>query len=507
MAGLAAAWRLTDPRPDGDEATRSPCTSGGPGSAAREPARAAEHGRIEEHGLHVWLGHYDNAFRLLRECYGELDRATTDPGCPIPDVARRVPDRPTSSASASATRPGGMAGCRVPGRRPSARRTRRRRHDDARRRWCSGSSNCSAELGASMQSRGPRRGRAEHPAPGRRPGASPPALRTDRRRASGRARRDGVRSRAARRACQFVDFLCAVVRGIFADDLFRRCSTPSTTRTSPTGSCATGRRSRRSVGPFVRGLYDLAFAYEDGDAHRPRFPAGTRPATSPPALRRLQGRAVLEDAGRHGRRGDRAALPGARASGACGSSSSTVSTTCTSIAAGDAVAAVTFGRQVDLAPGVDEYDPLVRVGDCPVFPDDRRPRPGRRRRPRCSTTTSSRTGAGGRTPDSSAGDGRDFDDARARRVRSAWSRTRAGSCSPPTPGGGRWSTTCETVATHAFQLWLDPDERALGWHGPRRRSPASAMPFDTFASMSQTCASRQWPAERLPRARPRRSAR
>ena len=29
-------------------------------------------GRIEEHGLHFWLGFYENAFRLLRECYAEL---------------------------------------------------------------------------------------------------------------------------------------------------------------------------------------------------------------------------------------------------------------------------------------------------------------------------------------------------------------------------------------------------------------------------------------------------
>jgi uncharacterized protein with NAD-binding domain and iron-sulfur cluster len=30
--------------------------------------------RIEEHGLHIWLGFYDNAFRMVRECYAELDR-------------------------------------------------------------------------------------------------------------------------------------------------------------------------------------------------------------------------------------------------------------------------------------------------------------------------------------------------------------------------------------------------------------------------------------------------
>jgi uncharacterized protein with NAD-binding domain and iron-sulfur cluster len=38
--------------------------------------------RIEEHGLHVWFGFYENAFRMLRECYCEL-------GLPLPlDVQR-----------------------------------------------------------------------------------------------------------------------------------------------------------------------------------------------------------------------------------------------------------------------------------------------------------------------------------------------------------------------------------------------------------------------------------
>lgn len=42
---------------------------GGKGASGRGPAD-----RIEEHGLHIWLGFYENAFRLMRECYAELDR-------------------------------------------------------------------------------------------------------------------------------------------------------------------------------------------------------------------------------------------------------------------------------------------------------------------------------------------------------------------------------------------------------------------------------------------------
>jgi len=51
---------------------------GGKGASGRGPAD-----RIEEHGLHLWMGFYENAFRLMRECYTELQR---DPErCPIAD--------------------------------------------------------------------------------------------------------------------------------------------------------------------------------------------------------------------------------------------------------------------------------------------------------------------------------------------------------------------------------------------------------------------------------------
>src|SRR5215211_1858717 len=80
MAGLAAAWRLSDPDGEPAEVTvyQRGWRLGGKGASSR-----GANGRIEEHGLHVWLGFYDNAFRLLRSCYEELDRRRSDPGCPI----------------------------------------------------------------------------------------------------------------------------------------------------------------------------------------------------------------------------------------------------------------------------------------------------------------------------------------------------------------------------------------------------------------------------------------
>src|SRR4051794_17424299 len=37
------------------------------------------HDRIEEHGLHIWFGFYENAFRLMRDTYDELGRDPSQP--------------------------------------------------------------------------------------------------------------------------------------------------------------------------------------------------------------------------------------------------------------------------------------------------------------------------------------------------------------------------------------------------------------------------------------------
>ena len=49
-----------------------------------------------------------------------------------------------------------------------------------------------------------------------------------------------------------------------------------------------------------------------------------------------------------------------------------------------------------------------------------------------------------------------------------------------------------TVATHAFQVWLRPDERSLGWPHPGTTVSAFAKPFDTWASMSHLVELEDW---------------
>jgi len=56
---------------------------GGKGASGRNLALGA---RIEEHGLHIWFGYYDNAFRLMRECYEELGRPAGAPLATIDDA-------------------------------------------------------------------------------------------------------------------------------------------------------------------------------------------------------------------------------------------------------------------------------------------------------------------------------------------------------------------------------------------------------------------------------------
>jgi uncharacterized protein with NAD-binding domain and iron-sulfur cluster len=82
---LSAALALTDPA-RGDRFDVTVYTLGwrlgGKGASGRNPDFGQ---RIEEHGIHVWFGFYDNAFRLLDGCYQELARAgwQTPAGRPV----------------------------------------------------------------------------------------------------------------------------------------------------------------------------------------------------------------------------------------------------------------------------------------------------------------------------------------------------------------------------------------------------------------------------------------
>ena len=72
-AAMATAFELTRPEHGGKYAVtihQQGLRLGGKGASGRK----APSQRIEEHGLHLWMGFYENAFRMMRECYEEAGR-------------------------------------------------------------------------------------------------------------------------------------------------------------------------------------------------------------------------------------------------------------------------------------------------------------------------------------------------------------------------------------------------------------------------------------------------
>lgn len=77
MAGLTCAYELTRPElRDRYDVTiyQMGWRLGGKAAAGRDPFD-----RNLEHGLHVWFGYYENAFRLLQEAYAQLDAPVESP--------------------------------------------------------------------------------------------------------------------------------------------------------------------------------------------------------------------------------------------------------------------------------------------------------------------------------------------------------------------------------------------------------------------------------------------
>ena len=318
-AAVTAAFELTRPEHRGRYRVtfyQLGFRLGGKGASGRGPAQ-----RIEEHGLHLWMGFYENAFRVMRECYAELGR---DPAtCPIATFDDAfVPDHFTGIADWSPSGrwipwrvslppfpglPGDLAG--KPPRFSVA--------DYLARTIAL----LRTVLEAVQLRAGEGQGAKAQPAPPPDVAGSPEAY------VEGMARflkfgqlatftalvealnlmeivlgsfrrypeslflrfHDAVaqailaqldafvtRDDEIRRLWEIVDLVLAVVRGSIRSRLL----------TDPRGFDAVNdydcrewlrlhRASERSINSaFVRALYDLAFAYEDGDVRRPRIAAG-----------------------------------------------------------------------------------------------------------------------------------------------------------------------------------------------------------------------------------------
>ena len=92
-AGLAAAFELTDAGRDAEyDVTifQQGWLLGGKCASGRNPDPGYG-GRIEEHGLHIWFGCYENVLSVIDRCYEELKAAGYPPACgPIQEALEGV---------------------------------------------------------------------------------------------------------------------------------------------------------------------------------------------------------------------------------------------------------------------------------------------------------------------------------------------------------------------------------------------------------------------------------
>jgi uncharacterized protein with NAD-binding domain and iron-sulfur cluster len=522
MAGLSAAWRLSEPgwrgRFDSITVYQRGWRLGGKGASSRGP-----NGRIEEHGLHIWLGYYENAFGMLRECYAEIDRATTDPAAPIqtwdqaliPGDNLGLADRFGSDWLmwlGTFTRNAGLPG------EPDATGREMTVFEFTRRairlvRDFAESQRSAAPVGLELST-------SAEPTPTARwidavvcaataallalldPGTAKPSLHAmiDSAVEATREALDCERRPDHRRSWQLLSMMVAVIRGILADNLV----------TDPRGFRAINDEDynawllRHGAHPevldfaLVRGLYDLVFAYEDADPQRPSFGAGQAIFLTALALFQYKGAIFWKmTAGM----GDIVVAPTYQALRQRGVEFEFFHRL-DALHLDDqhlAIDSIAMGRQVCLAEGRTTYEPLTTVRGLPVFPsiplteqlaDDQMPSDGWHS---LETHWSEHADAEMRV----LRRGVDFDHV-VLAVSVGMLPIVADELIEDRIEWREMTSRVRTVATQAFQIWLRPDEPTLGWHEPAVTISAYLRPFETWASMPQTLWSEDWPDDDRP---------
>ena len=519
MAGLSAAWRLSEPgwqdRFDAITVYQRGWRLGGKGASSRGP-----HGRIEEHGLHVWLGSYENAFALLRECYAELNRATTDSAAPIHEWHQALIPADTLGMADKSDDDwlvwnGGFArNDEVPGE-PGAT-GRELTVADFLRRALELVLNFAESLNETTGAGVDRPTTTESVTTGRwievlrwgvvatlatltkpRPPESIQAGLLSRPIEAVREALDYEHRPDHRRLWLLLSLLTATVRGVIADNLLTDPRGFRAINDEDYGAWILRHGAHPDVLDFalVRGLYDMVFGYEDGDYERPSFSAGLAVMLTGIALFQYKGAFFWKmTAGM----GDVVIAPlyqALRRRGVAFEFFHRVD----ALHLDDrhrAVEAITMGRQVQLVDGVNDYQPLTRVGGLPVFPD----RPLAEQLDENSRIDDLESHFGRRTDVETRvlRRGVDFDHV-VLAASLGMLELVAGELIADSPQWRDMTTHLRTVATQAFQLWLRPDESALGWDRSGVTTSGYVAPFDTWASMPQTLWAEDWPDGDHPR--------
>jgi uncharacterized protein with NAD-binding domain and iron-sulfur cluster len=531
MAGLAAAWRLSEPgwqnELDSITVYQRGWRLGGKGASSRGP-----NGRIEEHGLHLWLGYYENSFRLLRECYAELDRPASDPQAPIGTWREAM--LPAATVGLEDRRFDGWhhwlgqftPNDLLPGE-PEARGREFTIADILHRAlqlitdFLDSLPDEQLPSGEVLLS-----GSFDAPSP---PSAVATGLRVAvlaavleaSAQVQGVLDRSSVASSVAaldraiaatndalrglvdddadlRRTWHLVAVMTAVVRGMLADGLVadRRGFRALNDEDFLDWINRHGAPPEVAEFAFIRGLYDLVFAEAGASRSRRGVSAGVAVFLTTKMFFEYRGAIFWKMAAGMGdivfaplyqalcRRGvkfeffhrvDHLHLSEDRAR----------------------IEAVTVGRQAQLAHGLESYEPLARFGGLPCFPSV----------PLVDQLDASDDIAGEpleshfcQWPDADRRvlrNGVDFDV-----VVFAISLGMAPIvCRELIDDRREWQAMVEnvtTTATQAVQIWLGEDERALGWQEPGATVSAYEQPFHTWASMPQLIDAECWPVTDRP---------
>ena len=541
-AAMAAAFELTRPEHQGRYQVtiyQLGWRLGGKGASGRGPAD-----RIEEHGLHVWMGFYENAFRLMRECYAELNR---DPKtCPISDWRDAFVPAPVIGVAEQAS----SGQWRVwkgilppndglPGDPP-----------DHRQRWSVTdymlrAANLVRTLLLTIQESATAAGAAPPEPAERRAGQSPNLV------IDGIARllqygelatlagliqatallevvlgslslypeniilrlldaissnaRTALEARlehdvALRRVWQVIDLTLATLRGGIR---FGIMTDPRGFEALDEYDCRewlrlNGATDSALYSGYLRALYDLGFSYEGGDPARPRIAAGQALRSMVRAFFTYRGSFFWRmQAGM----GDIVFAPfyevlkrrGARFEFFHRLENVQLADT-SQLADGEApyVEALAFDVQAEIKGG-GEYQPLVDVRGLPCWPaqpDFRQLVDGERLRQDGWAFESHWDRRRAHAKTLRVGDDFDFV------VLAVGGGAIPYVCKDIVARDPRWRAMVDhvqTVATQAFQIWMNADMQELGWHEPSINLSGFVEPFDTWADMRHLLPMESWP--------------
>jgi uncharacterized protein with NAD-binding domain and iron-sulfur cluster len=524
MAGLTTAWRLSEPgwrdRFDSITVYQRGWRLGGKGASSRGP-----NGRIEEHGLHIWFGYYENAFAILREYYAELDRATTDPESPIHTWDQAlIPADDLGLAEQWGTDWLTWLGTftrndRLPGDPDSTgremsvvtfiERSIQLVFDFAETQRGTGPTGLTMTTSADPPP--PRQSRtievvqrallaaAAAAADPELSQANPVQL-IDAALEAARGAIDYEHHPGQRRSWLLISFVTASIRGILADNLVMDPRGMRAINSEDFGEWILRHGGHPDIPqfPLVKGLYDLMFGYQDGDPERPGVEAGLMLFLIGAVLFEYKGAIFWKmTAGM----GDIVIAPLYQALRQRGVEFEFFHRLdALHVDDNDQhVEAITMGRQVRLAEGLEHYEPLTKVRGLPVFP---------------AAPLTEQLADEERNWDSLEtywNDDSVADDAERRILRRGidFDHVVLAVSVGMLPivaqelieNRAEWrdmTTQVRTVATQAFQLWMGPDELALGWPQPGVTITAYERPFETWSSMPLTLWAEDWSEDDRP---------